>query len=63
MYRVKRTAVITEARLFGATTFARPVLLWPFMALPILLLVHFGADLFGANFTEIIYVFYFFQFF
>jgi len=40
-----------EARLFGATNLVQPVLLWPFLALPILLLVHFGVDLFSANFT------------
>jgi len=40
-------------RLYGATTLARPVLLWPFLALPILMLVHFEEDLFGANFMEI----------
>jgi len=34
-----------------------PVLLWPFLSSPILLLVHFGADLFGANFTKIIFSF------
>jgi len=48
---------IVEARLFGATIVVRPVLLWPFLALPILMLVHFGADLFGANFTKIIFFF------
>jgi len=40
-------------RLYGATTLSRPVLLWPFLAVPILLLVHFGADLFGTNFMKI----------
>jgi len=34
--------------------FGVPVLLWTYLALPILLLVHFRADLFGANFTKII---------
>jgi len=38
---------------------ARPVLLWPFLTLPILLLVHFGVDLFGENFTKIIFCFCF----
>jgi len=41
---------------------ALPVLLWPFLALPIFLLVHFGADLFGANFTKIIFFSFWFQF-
>jgi len=51
-------------RLYGTTTLAWPVLLWPFFALPILLLVHFGADLFDANFTKIIFSFAFcFNFF
>jgi len=49
-----------EARLFGVTTLALPVLLWPFLALPILLLVQFGADLFGANFMKIIFSLAFF---
>jgi len=40
---------------FGMTTLAQPILLWPFFALPILLLVHFGADFFGVNFTKIIF--------
>jgi len=56
--------IMLKARLFCATTLARPVLLWPFLALPILLLVHFGADLFGVNFTKIIFfLFLIFQFF
>jgi len=38
---------------------ARPVLLWPFLALPIFLLVHFGAELFGMNLTKIIFSFLF----
>jgi len=46
-----------EARLFGATTLLRSVLLWPFLAFPILLLVHFGVDLFGVNFKKIIFSF------
>jgi len=49
------------------TTFAQFVLLWPFLALPILLLVHFGADSFGTNFMNIIFFCFFrfriFQFF
>jgi len=51
-------------RLYGATILARPVLLWPYLALPILLQIHFGADLFGANFVRIIYFvcFFFFNF-
>jgi len=44
-----------EAHVFGATTLAQPVLLWFFLALPTLLLVHFGADLFGTNFMKIIF--------
>jgi len=42
----------TEARLFGETTLAPPILLWPFLAFPILLLLHFEVDLFCANFTK-----------
>jgi len=42
-------------RLYGAPTLVLPVLLWPFMALPILLLIQFEADLFGVNFTKIIF--------
>jgi len=45
------------------TTLAQPILLWSFLALPILLLVHFGADLFGTNFTKIIFSFAFYNFF
>jgi len=44
-----------EARFFVATTFVRHVLLWPFLALPILLLVHFGADLFVSIFMKKFY--------
>jgi len=51
-------------RRYGVTTLSWPILLWPFLALPILLLVHFWADLFGTNFTKIICFFCFlFQFF
>jgi len=50
---------IVEARLFDTTTLVRPVLLWPFLALPILLLVCFGADLFGSNFTKIFFISFF----
>jgi len=34
---------------------AQPVFMWPFLELPILMLVHFGADLFGANFSKIFF--------
>jgi len=43
---------------FGAARFVAA-----FFALPILLLVHFGADLFGENFMKIIFFFCFFQLF
>jgi len=52
-----------EARLFCTTALAQPVLLWSFLALPILLMVHFGADLFVANFTKIYFSFAFFSIF
>jgi len=42
---------------FGAARFVVAL-----FALPILLLVYFGADLFGANFTKIIFSFAFFFF-
>jgi len=46
--------IIWEARLFGAALYG----------IAILLLVHFRADLFGVNFTKIIFFFCFlFQFF
>jgi len=45
-----------EACLFGTTT-----LILPFLALPILLLVYLGVDLFGANFMKL--TFSFFKFF
>jgi len=45
--------------LYVTTTLVQPVLLWPF-----LLLVHFGADLFGTNFMKIIFfICFLFQFF
>jgi len=44
---------------FGSVHFVVAV-----FAIPILFLVHFGADLFGTNFMNIIFfVFFFFQFF
>jgi len=49
---------------FCSTTLEQPVLLWPFLALSILLLVYFGVNLFGANFTKIIFFWFsFFNFF
>jgi len=56
------TVPVTGARLYGTITLAQPVLLWPFLVLPILLLVHFGMNIVGANFTKIIF-FCSFQFF
>jgi len=53
---------LTGTQLYGATTLAWPILLWLFLALPILLLVHFGADLFGTNFIKIFFLLIFFQF-
>jgi len=48
-----------EAHLFDATILAQPALVWLILALPILSLVHFGADLFVANFMKIIFCFFF----
>jgi len=44
--------LLQGTRLYGVITLVQPVLLRPFLALPILLLAHFGADLFGTNFTK-----------
>jgi len=53
-----------DTRLYGTIALSQPVLLLPFLALSVLLLVHFLADLFGTNFKKIIFSFAFcFNFF
>jgi len=60
LYSLNTLSGVTSAgtRLYGATTLALPIWLWSLLALPILLLLHFGADLFGANFMKMFFFFF-----